>query len=319
MGTVGNRFDPHKTTILAELREAADLTQDQAAAYFGLQGRKRRDTIGNWERGQERPPHHRRQQFITYLWEKLNLRHRQQLIQEVWHDVMVQQWHWQPLCEEELPPELPQSAGTHLIQTTPAQLEQPDVFRSDPLLQAYTREELSDDTAYLRMINYFRTVLNEVRSLSGQSEQEQIVALFDPQWSGIACEQAIQLYEESLMLARQRDDLYLQAAALLGLANGHLEAGNPTCAIELYEQALLINRNIGDHQNASTILAKLGEAHATLGQIGRAIEYYYQALATGLATGLATDLATDRDFGDLYGGGLGLTFFITPPDTVVPV
>jgi DNA-binding XRE family transcriptional regulator len=102
---MSSKYDPQQTTILAELRQQAGLTQDQAGAYFGLKGKKRRDSVGNWERGRDRPHHKHRSQFITYLWHTLGLRHNVRQFQKIWRDVMVGQWQWLPLNRDELPME----------------------------------------------------------------------------------------------------------------------------------------------------------------------------------------------------------------------
>jgi tetratricopeptide (TPR) repeat protein/transcriptional regulator with XRE-family HTH domain len=100
---MSSKYDPQRTTILAELRQQAGLTQDQAGAYFGLKGKKRRDSVGNWERGRDRPHHKHRSQFITYLWHTLGLSHNVRHFQKIWLDVMVGQWQWLPLNRDELP------------------------------------------------------------------------------------------------------------------------------------------------------------------------------------------------------------------------
>ncbi|HFE65929.1 MAG TPA: tetratricopeptide repeat protein [Chloroflexi bacterium] len=100
------KYNPQKTVKLAEVRETAGLTQDQAAAYFGLKGKKRRDTIGGWERGQSRPGLKHRARFITYLWDKLGLRRNRRLFWEIWRETAVTEWGWSPLGEGELPDSL---------------------------------------------------------------------------------------------------------------------------------------------------------------------------------------------------------------------
>ncbi len=98
-----SKYNPQKTTLLAELREAAGQAQDQAGEYFSLEGKKRRDSIGRWEAGNDRPHIKRRSKFISYLWHKLDLRHNPQRFQKIWDDVLVGEWGWPPLSDEELP------------------------------------------------------------------------------------------------------------------------------------------------------------------------------------------------------------------------
>jgi tetratricopeptide (TPR) repeat protein/transcriptional regulator with XRE-family HTH domain len=101
---MSTKYGSHQTTILAELRQKAGLTQDQVGGHFGLKGKKRRDSVGNWERGVERPHHKLRPQFISYLWYTLGLLHNARRFYKVWEDVMVGQWQWLPLDRDELPP-----------------------------------------------------------------------------------------------------------------------------------------------------------------------------------------------------------------------
>ena len=61
------RPDLRKLQVLVELREAANLTQDQAGALLGLEGTKRRDSVRAWETGASYPALKRRPDFIVYL------------------------------------------------------------------------------------------------------------------------------------------------------------------------------------------------------------------------------------------------------------
>ena len=97
------RYDSRKTTILAKLREAAGLTQDEAAAYFGMTGEKRRDSVGAWERGTGAPHGRRRSRFIDYLWSELGLWQNPTQFSETWDEIMVGQWRWVPLRKDEIP------------------------------------------------------------------------------------------------------------------------------------------------------------------------------------------------------------------------
>ncbi|MCB0090808.1 MAG: hypothetical protein KDE54_23090, partial [Caldilineaceae bacterium] len=60
--------NPHKLTILTELREAAGLTLTQMARRCGLTGKQSRLTAGAWARGESAPIERRRPRFIGYLW-----------------------------------------------------------------------------------------------------------------------------------------------------------------------------------------------------------------------------------------------------------
>lgn len=99
---MSDKYDFRQTIILAELRQRAGLTQDQAGEFLGLLGRKRRDSVSSWEHGEERPNPRLRTKFIAYLLDKLNLRYSTELFVKVWNDVMVKQWGWLPLSKGEI-------------------------------------------------------------------------------------------------------------------------------------------------------------------------------------------------------------------------
>ena len=101
------KHDLQKLQILVELREAAHLTQDQAGALLGLEGAKRRDSVRAWESGTNYPALKRRPNFIVYLLDGLRLRNDPKRLRRVWDDIMVEEWSWRPLTEEELRRYLP--------------------------------------------------------------------------------------------------------------------------------------------------------------------------------------------------------------------
>lgn len=96
------KYDPQKTRILAQLRSQAGLKQDEVAAYFGLEEKNRRGTVGSWELGNEPPGEEHRSKFVDYLCDKLGLRGDPEHLEKVWNEVMVGQWRWLPLTPSEL-------------------------------------------------------------------------------------------------------------------------------------------------------------------------------------------------------------------------
>ena len=95
------RYDYSKTVILAELRRQAGLSQDQAAEHLGLTGKKRRDSVSNYELAVSRPGPDKRTRFIIYLLDVLGLRDNPSEFSKIWDDVMVCEWQWWPLSDEE--------------------------------------------------------------------------------------------------------------------------------------------------------------------------------------------------------------------------
>jgi hypothetical protein len=92
------RYDAQKLAALADLRREAGLSQSEVATFFGM---KRWDSVSAWELGMSKPRSTRRSWFIVYLLDKLGLRNYQQFV-KMWNDLMVEQWGWQPLSEDEL-------------------------------------------------------------------------------------------------------------------------------------------------------------------------------------------------------------------------
>lgn len=95
-------YDPTVTRRLADLREAISVSQSQAARFFGLKDKKGRDSVSAWETGKAQPARKRRPDFIVYLTDVLGLRTHLLILIETWNAVMVGQWGWPPLSENEL-------------------------------------------------------------------------------------------------------------------------------------------------------------------------------------------------------------------------
>lgn len=86
--------------VLADLRNEAKLSQSEAAKRFEL-GKRGYQTFATWENGDVTPrEHQRRRDFIYYLWDTLGLRRNQKEFESVWR-ILVQEWRWKPLNEEE--------------------------------------------------------------------------------------------------------------------------------------------------------------------------------------------------------------------------
>ena len=86
-------------SILAELRKDAGLSQQVTASYFGL---KNRDSVSAWEIGKSRPHTRHRERFILYLLDKIGLRRDIGEFIKLWESVMVREWGWRILSENEL-------------------------------------------------------------------------------------------------------------------------------------------------------------------------------------------------------------------------
>ena len=94
------KANAQRLTILRDIREQTGMDQDEAARLCGLQGNQIRKSYGAWENGQAIPGRKRRQDFIYYLWDGLQLRRNQGTFEEVW-SILVDEWGWDPLSEAE--------------------------------------------------------------------------------------------------------------------------------------------------------------------------------------------------------------------------
>lgn len=90
--------------------------------------------------------------------------------------------------------------------------------------------------------------------------------------------QALNLFQNALVIARQLGDLRRESIELfhLGLAYRHL--GQIERAIEFFEQSQVSARARGSLRGEARCLSNLGVIYATLGQFGRALEFQQQAL-----------------------------------------
>ena len=92
-------------------------------------------------------------------------------------------------------------------------------------------------------------------------------------------DQSIDFYEQALEVACKMGDRRGEGDALDGLGNAYWLLGQYQQAIDLYEQSLTIFREIDDRQEEGTVLHNLGNAYADLGQYQQAIDFYEHSLA----------------------------------------
>ncbi|MGJ3251911.1 MAG: tetratricopeptide repeat protein [Elainellaceae cyanobacterium] len=113
-------------------------------------------------------------------------------------------------------------------------------------------------------------------------------------WSLGDYPQAIDLYEQQLVIAREIGDRRGEGNALGNLGITYDNLGDYQQAIDLYEQQLVIAREIGDRSGEGTALGNLGIAYDNLGDYQQAIDFYEQ------------QLVITRKIGDRQGEGAAL-------------
>ncbi len=113
-------------------------------------------------------------------------------------------------------------------------------------------------------------------------------------------EDAIELYQEALAIAREICDRWGEGFLLGNIGRAYRDLGQVERAIPLLEKALAIAREVDDLRGASDRLGNLGVAYHVLGQIERASALYEEALA------IARDIGDRAAQGRLL-GSLGIT------------
>ena len=113
---------------------------------------------------------------------------------------------------------------------------------------------------------------------------------------------AIEFFEQALVIARQTADRRNEGNWLGDLGIAHAGFGKTHKAIEYYEQALVVARQVADRRSEGNWLGNLGIAYYSLGEISEAIKFYEQALAI------------HTEIGDQYGestafGNLGSAYY----------
>ncbi len=102
-------------------------------------------------------------------------------------------------------------------------------------------------------------------------------------------EQALNYYQEALLISQDIGDRTVEAATLNNIGEVNRLSGNYPTALEYYEQSLAIARKVGDRTVESQPLNNIGEVNQLLGNYLTALEYYEQSLVI------------QRDIGDRAG------------------
>nr|WP_322686222.1 CHAT domain-containing tetratricopeptide repeat protein [Nostoc sp. DedQUE07]MDZ8132662.1 CHAT domain-containing tetratricopeptide repeat protein [Nostoc sp. DedQUE07] len=107
-------------------------------------------------------------------------------------------------------------------------------------------------------------------------------------------QQAIQILQQALIIARELKDQKFEATALVGLGFNYDALGEKQKALEFYNQALPLLRAVGDRTGIAATLNNIGKVYNDLGEKQKALDFYNQALplfrAVGDRTGVATTL-----------------------------
>lgn len=107
------RYNPEKTEKLEQLRidHMPKVTIVAMAKYFSMD----REAVRAWELGESHPAPTRRARFISYLLDVLGLRSNLDNLHQLWNTIMVDEWGWDRLSNEELRNHLHDATDDHAI------------------------------------------------------------------------------------------------------------------------------------------------------------------------------------------------------------
>ena len=105
------------------------------------------------------------------------------------------------------------------------------------------------------------------------------------QGSAKSLRQAIQKWEEAILLLRAVGNRRGEAATLNNIGGVYDALGEKQKALDYYNQALPIRRAVGDRRGEAITLNNIGSVYSDLGEKQKALDYYNQALPVFRAVG----------------------------------
>jgi tetratricopeptide (TPR) repeat protein len=146
------------------------------------------------------------------------------------------------------------------------------------------------DSNYLFLWGYYPRLIGMREMLVGQMTDPELEAdnqerLGNAYYCLQQVDQAIQLLEDALAIAREIGDRYREERCLGFLGWFYHSQGHLNRAVELYKEALAIAREIGDLPGKMRHLSTLGSVYRGQGHLEQAISCYEAAIAVVQATG----------------------------------
>ena len=149
---------------------------------------------------------------------------------------------------------------------------------------------LEIDFDYLMLWGHWRLVVEYHQRLQGKIENDRLNEIslnnLGICYSNLGDYQnAIQIHQESLIIAREFGDLRGERISLNNLGNCYFSLGEYRIAIEYHQQSLGIAREIGDRKGEGASLGNLGIHYSSLNDYPIAIEHHQQSLDIARETG----------------------------------
>jgi len=114
-------------------------------------------------------------------------------------------------------------------------------------------------------------------------------------------QQALEFYNQALLLTRAMGDRGGEAITLHNLGSVYNSLGEKQQALEFYNKALPLLRAVGDRRGEAATLTSIGSLYSSLGEKQQALEFYNQALPLRRAVGdKSGEAVTLNNIGSLY-------------------
>ncbi|QIR38302.1 CHAT domain-containing protein [Tolypothrix sp. PCC 7910] len=144
------------------------------------------------------------------------------------------------------------------------------------------------------------TTQQDATRAAAMKAAEEGMALYE-QGSAELLRQAIEKWQQALVLWQKVGDKELQAVTLLALGRVYSDLGEQQKALEYYNNALPLWRAVGDRSGEATTLNNIGLVYSDLGEKQKALEYYNNALPLYRAVGdRSGEARTLNNIGTVY-------------------
>jgi tetratricopeptide (TPR) repeat protein len=178
-----------------------------------------------------------------------------------------------------------------------------DKINSDRILGNYLKPEKQEriDLLHRLLMESNPSSSDPESNRNAASQMNILIQLGSAYFSLSEFNQAIDFYDQALLLARKLGDRNGESASLGNLSSAYGSLGQYQQAIQFFQQSLQISKEIGDRKGEANSLGNLGYAYYLLGQYQQAIQFQQQSLEIrreiGDRNGEATSL---RNLGSAY-------------------
>ncbi|MBK1989578.1 tetratricopeptide repeat protein [Sphaerospermopsis aphanizomenoides BCCUSP55] len=153
--------------------------------------------------------------------------------------------------------------------------------------------QLAQQQEYRQAIPMFQQVLILARQLQNKQLEADVLAWLGFCYSSLGEKQkALEFYNQALPLLRAVGDRSGEARTLNNIGGVYDSLGEKQKALDFYNQALPMYRAVGDRSGEAVTLSNIGAVYSSLGEKQKALEFYNQALPLRRAVGDRSGEAT---------------------------